>query len=183
MSRLTLPTVETATGSTREMFNALEKGLGMVPNMALAMSTAPVVLQSWLQFNGAISAGRLPGPIREQIALLTAELNGCSYCLSAHTALGGAVGLTADEIDGARDGASSDPRTAAALSFTRSVVEQRGGVAASELDQLRDAGFDDGEIVEIVGAIALNLFTNVFNRTFDVDIDFPRVEPRTYATG
>ncbi|MAY75345.1 MAG: peroxidase [Phycisphaerae bacterium] len=182
MSRLPIQSVETASGPTKEMFDALQKGLGMVPNMARVMGNSPATLRSWLQFNSALGGAELAAPIREQIALLTAEINGCSYCLSAHTALGKMAGLAPNEIDAARDGESADPRTQAALTFARRVLESRGGVDASEVERVRSAGFSDREVAEIVAAVALNLFTNIFNRAFDVEIDFPLVEPKACVT-
>ncbi len=182
MSRLPIQSVESATGSNKDIFAALQKGLGMVPNMAKVMANSPAVLQSWAQFNGALGTAKLSPQIREQIALLTAEANACTYCLSAHSALGKMVGLSQAQIDGARNRESSDPRTAAALKFARSVIDLRGGVGVSDISAVRAAGFSDAEIAEIVGAVALNVFTNFFNRAFDVDVDFPRVEAHEHAS-
>ncbi len=181
MSRLPIQTVESATGSNKEIFAALQKGIGMVPNMAKVMANSPAVLHSWVQFNGALGAATLSAQIREQIALLTAESNVCTYCLSAHSALGKKVGLDQAQIDGARHGESTDPRTRAALTFAQAVIDRRGGIGEGEIKAVRAAGFDDAEIAEIVAAVALNFFTNLFNRAFDVDVDFPRVEAHNHA--
>lgn len=178
MTRIEIQSVETSTGPAKELLTAIGKGLGMVPNMAGAMANSPAVLSSWVQFNSSLSGGVLPASIREGIALLAAETNECAYCLSAHTALGRMAGLSADQIEAARDGQGTDAASSAALGFARRVLETRGGVEASDVDRVRAAGFTDTEITEIVGAVALNLFTNTFNRAFDVAIDFPRVEPR-----
>jgi uncharacterized peroxidase-related enzyme len=181
MARLPIQSVESATGTTKDIFAALQKGLGVVPNMARVMANSPVVLQAFAQFNGALSAAELSGQIREQIALLTAEANACTYCLSAHTALGRMVGLNQGQIDGARHGESADPRTRAALAFARAVIDRRGGVGEGDVKAVRAAGFTDAEVAEIVAAVALNVFTNFFNRAFDVDVDFPRVEAHQHA--
>ncbi len=181
MSRLPIQNVESATGSNKDIFAALQKGLGMVPNMAKVMANSPAVLQSWVQFNGTLGAAKLSAQIREQIALLTAENNACTYCLSAHSALGKMVGLNQAQIDGARHLRSSDPRTLAALTFAQAVIDRRGGVDESDIKAVRAAGFSNAEIAEIVAAVALNFFTNFFNRAFDVDVDFPRVEAHSHA--
>jgi alkylhydroperoxidase family enzyme len=91
------------------------------------------------------------------------------------------VGLNQAQIDGARHLESSDPRTLAALTFAQSVIDRRGGVGESDIKAVRTAGFSDAEIAEIVAAVALNFFTNFFNRAFDVDVDFPRVEAHNHA--
>ena len=181
MARLPIQNVESATGSNKDIFAALQKGLGMVPNMTKVMANSPAVLQAFAQFNGALGTAKLSGQIREQIALLTAEHNSCTYCLSAHTALGKMVGLNQSQIDGARHRESSDPRTLAALTFAQAVIDQKGGIADSDFQAVRSAGFSDAEIAEIVAAVALNVFTNFFNRAFNVDVDFPRVEAHNHA--
>lgn len=181
MARLPIQSVESATGSTKATFAALQKGLGMVPNMARTMANSPAVLQAWVQFNGAMSSATLSAQIREQIALLTAQTNACTYCLSAHSALAKVAGLNQAQIDSARALESSDPRTFAALKFAKAVLDQRGGVVESDLKAVRGAGFSDAEIAEIVATVALNVFTNFFNRAFDVDVDFPLVEAHALA--
>jgi len=94
MSRIPLVSDQDATGSVKEIFGALNKGLGLVPNMTRAMANSPAVLQAFAQFNSAMGASKLPGALREQIAVLTAESNACAYCLSAHSALGKLAGLS-----------------------------------------------------------------------------------------
>ncbi len=135
------------------------------------MGNSPAVLQAFAQFNGAMGTAKLNAKVREQIALLTAENNACTYCLSAHTALGKMAGLTQDQMNGARHGESGDPKTLAALTFAQAVIDSRGGVSDRDVQTVRSAGHSDAEIAEIVGAVALNVFTNLFNRAFAVDVD------------
>lgn len=181
MARLPIQNPQTATGSNKEIFDFLQKHLGIVPNMTRVMGNSPAVLQAFAQFNGAMGASKLSAKIRESIALLTAEINACTYCLSAHTALGKVAGLSQNQIDGARHGESGDPRTLAALTFAQAVLTGRGGVSDRDFQAVRQAGYSDEEIAEIVGAVALNVFTNYFNRAFAVDVDFPRVEAHNHA--
>jgi len=181
MARLPIQSVESAEGGNKDVFAALQKMLGTVPNMARVMANSPTVLQSWAQFNGTLSKAKLSAKIREQIALLTAESNACTYCLSVHSALSKMVGLSQAQIDAARQHESEDPRTAAALTFAQAVIDARGGIGESDVKAVRAAGFSDGEIAEIVATVALNVFTNFFNRAFDVDVDFPRVEAHAQA--
>lgn len=104
-----------------------------------------------------------------------ANANRCEYCLAAHTVLGQNAGATAAEMAAAQVGRSNDPRTAAALAFVLKVVAQRAQVDDADVAGLRAAGFDDGQIVEIMAHVALNLFTNYINVALDVPVDFPRV--------
>jgi uncharacterized peroxidase-related enzyme len=109
-----------------------------------------------------------------------ADRNACNYCLAVHTALCRKAGASAEEIAAAQSGRSSDPRTAAALTFALKVVETRAQVSADDVASLRKVGFDDEQIVEIMAHVALNLFTNYVNVAFDGPVDFPTVIP-TYA--
>ncbi len=113
--------------------------------------------------------------MREQIALVVAQSNGCQYCLSAHSAVGKMLGLQAEEIADSREARSSDPKTQAILRLARMLVEHRGNVHDTDLLQIRSARVSDGEIAEVVANVAQNMLTNYFNHVAETEIDFPRV--------
>jgi uncharacterized peroxidase-related enzyme len=175
MTRLQLVDPSTATGKAKDLLDAVKGKLGLVPNMTKVMATSPAVLEAYLGFSGALSGGLLDAKTREQLALLTAQQNHCDYCLSAHTAIGKMVGLNHEQIVASREGHGSNHKTTAALTFAKRVLETKGQVIAADLAAVREAGFSDGEIAEIIAHVALNVFTNYFNVATDVDIDFPKV--------
>ena len=175
MSRLQTIDPSNATGKAKQLLDAVKAKLGMVPNMTRVMATSPAVLESYLSFSGALAGGLLDARTREKLALLTAQENGCDYCLSAHTAIGKMVGLKDEEIVDSRRGNGHNPRATAALTFARHVLEAKAQISEAELAEVRSAGFSDGEIAEIIAHVALNVFTNYFNIATDVDIDFPKV--------
>lgn len=175
MPRLNTIDPATATGEARTLLEGVQKSLGMAPNIARTMANSPAALNGYLSFSGALAKGRLPHRLREQIALVVGETNGCDYCLSAHSAVGKMAGLSEEEISRSRRGESSDARTQAALVFARKLVEDRGWVSDEDLGTVRSAGYDEGEIAEIVANVALNIFTNYFNHVADTEVDFPRV--------
>ena len=86
------------------------------------------------------------------------------------------AGLTAEQIQDSRRGTAVDPKTDALLQFARRVVDARGRISDSDLDAVREAGFDDGAIAEVVANVGLNVFTNYFNNVAETDIDFPKAE-------
>ena len=174
MSRITQIAPETATGKAKTLLDAVKSKLGLVPNMTRAMANAPAVLDGYLQLSGALSHGSLSAKQREQLALAISQANGCDYCVSAHSTVGRMVGLTADQIRDARLGTAVDPKADALIRFARKVLETRGRVSDSDLEDVREAGFDDGAIAEVVGHVALNVFTNYFNELAETDIDFPK---------
>ncbi|MDX2149033.1 MAG: carboxymuconolactone decarboxylase family protein [Planctomycetota bacterium] len=178
MGRLPLQNPTTATGNVKAIFDGLQKALGVVPNMTRAMATSPSVLQGYAQFSGALAGGSLAPGLREQIAILTAEENSCSYCLSAHSVIGAKVGLSQNRISGARHGEGGDARSTAGLKFARAVLTSKGGVSDADFQAVRAAGFSDAEVAEIIAHVALNVLTNYFNRAAAVEIDFPVVRAK-----
>jgi len=159
-----------------ELLAGVKKALGVTPNMMTTMAQSPAVLESYLSFSGALAKGSLGGKLGEQIALAVAGANGCGYCASAHTLLGSKHGVPEDELQRNLRGEASDDRTQAAIDFARTLVIKRGWAADADLTQIRNAGFTEGQIAEIVAHVALNTFTNYFNHVADPDIDFPKVE-------
>ena len=178
MARLTIVDPEHATGETKELFDSVKASMGAIPNLTKPLASSPAALRGYLELSSALAGGSLGPALRERIALGTAEYNACTYCLSAHTFLAKNVAkLDQQEIDAARRLESDDEHVAAGLRFTRAVLELRGQVSDEELEQVRAAGYSDGEVAEIVANVALNTLTNYFNRLADPDIEFPRVEP------
>ncbi|MET0348713.1 MAG: carboxymuconolactone decarboxylase family protein, partial [Rhizobacter sp.] len=153
----------------------IQRAFGATPNMFRAVAHSPAALASMWGSFGALSTGTLGAAIGERIAIAVANRNACDYCLAAHTAIGGQAGVAATELASARDGVSTDPKAEAAMRFALRLVEQRGQVTDADFAAIRAAGFDDGQIVEVVAHVALNLFTNYVNIAFDVPVDFPAV--------
>jgi len=167
---------EQASPDARPVFTQVRKAVDMVPNLHRTLAHAPAALRAYVSMAGALAGGILPPPLREQIAVATAAANSCAYCASAHTALGKLAGLEAGELASNLHGEATDPRAAAALTFARRLVETRGDVTEADFGALRDAGFGDAEIVEIIAHVGLNTFTNLFNVAVGTEIDFPVVQ-------
>lgn len=183
MSRIPTPaTIADAPAKSQPLLEAVHKQFGTVPNMFRLISTSPQALEGYLGLFGALGKGELPAATRERIALAVAEVNGCSYCLSAHTYFGKNLARLDDaEVTANRSGASNDPKADAAVRFAAKVANARGHVAEQDLAAVKLAGYNDAQIVEIVLHVALNTWTNYFNEVFKTDIDFPVVEARAAA--
>jgi uncharacterized peroxidase-related enzyme len=182
MPRLAQIEPETATGAAAKLLNQVQQTLGVTPNMTKVMANSPALLQGYLALGAALGGGVIPGSVRERLAVATAEVNGCEYCLSAHTYIGANIAkVDADELDRARSAESSDPHTAALLALSDTILRNRGDVDDATIAAARAAGVTDAEIGEAVGHIALNVLTNYFNVLSQVDNDWPVVEPRTLA--
>lgn len=175
MARLPIVSPEESTGKAKELLAAVKQKLGLVPNMTRVMANSPAVLQAYINFSGALDGSSLNAKIRQSLALESAEANQCEYCLSAHTAIGKMVGLSEAEILDSRNAQAKDTRTAAALHFSRELIEKRGAVSQANVDAARKGGLTDGEIAEVVAVSVLNIFTNYFNTALQVDVDFPKI--------
>src|SRR5262249_47910912 len=128
----------------------------------------------YLGFIGALGHGVLPAKVREQLALNVGEANHCDYCVSAHSLLGKRAGLTDQDVLDSRRGESADPKADVLLRFARTVVAKRGFVEDADIAAVRDAGYGDAEIAEVVAHVGLNVFTNYFNNVAGTTIDFPK---------
>ncbi len=155
---------------------AVKAKIGMIPTLFTTFANAPAVLKGYLAFSEALTQGRLTPPQRESLALAVGQANGCQYCLSAHTLMGKGAGLNSTAIRDARSGHSEDPMIDALVKLAVSIVLQRGKLEDSQLAEARNAGLDDGLIIEVIAHVALNTLTNYTNNIADTDIDFPVVE-------
>jgi uncharacterized peroxidase-related enzyme len=169
------PVRRNGNSKTRGMLEAVEKKMGMVPNIVATMAQSPAVARAYLEGTSALSTGLLSAPLREQISLAVSEFDQCEYCLSAHSFLGSKAGLSESDLLDARHGTASDEKTNAALAFARKIVENRGHVSDEDVEEVRRAGYDDGEIVEIVANVCMTIFTNYFNHVAGTEVDFPQV--------
>lgn len=177
MNRITQLDPAQATGKTKQLFDGVQAKLGVVPNLFRVFGNSPAALEGYLNFSGALAGGVLSAKVREQIALAVAEINDCAYCRSAHTFIGGKVGLTELEIADARRVAATDEHTAAILNLARSIVVQRGELSENEFKAARAASLTDAEIIETTANVGLNILTNYVNHVAQTVVDFPEVKP------
>ena len=176
MSRLPIPAREDAPEASKPILDAVNKQLGVVPNMFRLFAASPAALTGLTSLSGAV-AKTLDLKTRERIALAVAQVNGCNYCLSAHTYLGlNLAKITSEEVELNRKGASGDQKADAAVRFALKVTESRGHVSDEDLAAVRKAGYTDAQVIEIVSVVAENTFTNLINNVAQTEIDFPVVQ-------
>ena len=171
MSRINMVTEVTATSEQNELFDAINGQMGMVPNFLKVLANSPAALKAFLGLHSISSEGSLEG----RIALALAEQNACEYCVSAHSAIGRKAGLNSAEIDANRAGTSQDAKAAVAVKFAKSLAESNGDVTSTELLEVRNAGYSEADIVEIITHVGLNTLSNIIGKASRVEIDFPKV--------
>ncbi len=176
MKRLQALNPETTTGKSKELFNGVQSKLGMVPNMMRTMGNSSAVLEGYLNLSGALAKASIGAKMGELIALTVSQENNCDYCLSAHTFIGeNLVKIDSASLQSARTAQNSDKKAQEGLVFAKKLVTTQGRVSDEDVQLVKDAGYTEGEIGEIIAHVALNVFTNYFNNTANTVIDFPVV--------
>ncbi|WP_371366748.1 carboxymuconolactone decarboxylase family protein [Pseudomonas sp. QL9] len=171
MSRITHLSLEQAPEASRPLLEAVKKGLGRVPNAIATLAHSPAALGGYLALTQALQKSSLSAAESEVVALAASQVNGCDYCLAAHSLFASKVGLTGQDIRNARDG-----RLNAVAVLARQITENRGLIADGYLQAARDAGLSDAKIVDIVAQVAALTLTNYLNNLAKTDLDFPAVE-------
>jgi uncharacterized peroxidase-related enzyme len=177
MSRIpAFASIEASPAAAQPLLAAVKKQLGSVPNLFRVVAHSPAALEGYLGLNAALGKGTLAAATRERIALAVAEVNGCGYCLAAHSYIARNLAkLDETEIAANRAGGSSDAKAAAAVRFAVRLVETRGHATDADVAAVRNAGYDEAQILEIVLHVALNTLTNYVNEVARTEIDFPAV--------
>lgn len=164
-------------GDSKPTLDAFTKNVGFTPNMISTFAQSPIAFNSWAALFGSL-AKALDVKTRDGIGLAVSEVNGCNYCLAVHSFTAEHMArLSGDEIILARKGHASDPKRDAAIHFAHKVIETRGKVGDADLKAVRDAGYTDANVMEIVALVAMYSLTNFFNNVFDPEKDFPTVTP------
>jgi len=176
MSRIMVIDNDNANPEQKELLDAIQSQLGMVPNFLKVVANSPAALRAFLGLHSIASEGSLEAPTRERIALALAEQNACQYCVSAHSAMGRKAGLNEAEIEANRAGTSQDIKAAAAVKFAAALSEHKGQVTTAEILEVRNAGYSESDIVEIITHVGLNLLSNIIGKASQIEIDFPKVE-------
>ena len=177
MTRIEVLHPDKASGKSKELFDAVQKKLGMIPNLMKTMGHAPALLEGYLNFNTTLESGVLDPQLRELIAVTVGEHNGCQYCVSAHSMMGEKLAKIAPEmIIAARSKKATTHKFDGALTFVHELLTHKGAVSDTALANVKENGYSEEEVMEIIGHVALNTLTNYFNNTCKTAIDFPKVE-------
>jgi len=175
MSRLSVPNLDSATGATAEVYGQIKKAIGNVPNTFAAIGAhGPDALKAILLADSVLATGSLSKRDQETIKLVISSVAGCDYCVAAHSLLGKLAGLKPDEVKRIRDRQpTGDEKRDALIRFVRKLAATSGTVSNAEFAAIKAAGYGDTQLVDISLAFATTVFTNVFNRINDTEIDFP----------
>jgi uncharacterized peroxidase-related enzyme len=177
MSRLSVPNLESDTGASGQVYTQIKKAIGSVPNTFAAIAAhGPAALKSVLAADTVLASGTLTKRDQEVIKLVVSGAAGCDYCVAAHSYLAKLAGVKPDALKQIRDSQpTGDAKRDALVGFVRKLAQSSGTVNDEDFAAIKAAGYSDAQLVEISLAFATTVFTNVFNRINDTEIDFPAV--------
>lgn len=173
MPRLNVVAVHQANGRVRDLFDGLKKAIGAVPNIYQGVANSPAALDVLLGMGAKLREGALTGAETEAIKLVVAQTYGCNYCLAAHTMVGQKAGLSEADTIAIRRGTIADPGVSALVRFVQNAIQPAGRVSDENLQAMRSAGFSDAQITETLMVLAQTVFTTLFNRVNQTELDFP----------
>ena len=161
MSLFEVHTVETAPEASQPLLRDLKSAMGMIPNLAAAMSESPELLRGFLTIREIFYGGSFtPGEV-QVLALTNAFENGCGYCLAFHSGRALKEGISQGAVDALRAGRSPhEPRLGALSEFSRALVKHRGHVGGDDLQRFMAAGYSKGQALEVVLGIAVSILPN-----------------------
>lgn len=174
MSRLT-PLPPETTPELKPYFDFFLSTLGFTPNSVLTMQRKPKLVQAFAQLNAAVMdpAGEVDLGFRRLVGHVASKAAGCLYC-QAHTLLGAQnFGVTPEKLADVWNYATSplySMRERIALDFSLAAAAQPNAVTDEQFAQLR-LHWSDGEIVELLGVVAMFGFLNRWNDTMATPLE------------
>lgn len=174
--KFNVPTREEVSPANQEIFDSLQKGLGFVPNIFATYAYSENALKNYLDFSNAKSS--LKTKEKEAVNLAVSEVNQCQYCLSAHTAIAGMNGYTAEQILELRSGqASFDSKLDALASLAKNITENRGATSPEVLETFFAQGWTKENLIDTISLVGDKTITNYLHKTTQVPVDFPAAQP------
>lgn len=161
--RFTQHTPDTAVGKAADLLGDIVDRTGSAGPMVRTMAGSPSVLGGYLELSRAMKRSKLDRAVAELISLAVQARLGCALCLEAHTRAALAAGVDPTDIALAKQGTASDPATAAMVDFGRRVHAEPASITAGDVDRLRELGYADRDLLDVVGLVALNVLTGTFN--------------------
>jgi uncharacterized peroxidase-related enzyme len=172
MSHINVPTRDDVSPANQALFDGMKKSLGMVPNLYATLAHSENALASYLALQNAKSS--ITGKAREVINLVVSQVNGCEYCLAAHTVIGKMSGFTNAQVLEIRGGSASfDPKLDALARLTKAVVVQRGKIDDATLEAFFAAGWTKENLVDVIVTVGDKTITNYLHSVTKVPVDFP----------
>ncbi len=172
MADFTVHTIETA-GESRPQLEQSRKSLGFVPNLYAVMAESPALLDAHRSLTEIFGSQTDLSPTEQQIIAMTNNrLNGCDYCMAAHTTIMQAAGVPEDVITALRNGTPiADPKLEALRTYAEKVNVNRGWTDESDIEELLAAGYTKRTVLEVILGTAFKVLSNYTNHVARTPLD------------
>lgn len=172
MNTFNVPTRDSVSATNQAIFDQLKGQLGFVPNLYATLAHSENALGSYLALQSAKSS--IQGKAREVVNLVVSQVNGCAYCLAAHTAIGGMVGFKPEQILDIRRGAAPwENKLDALAKLVKNIASERGHADPARLQAFFDAGWTQENLVDVIVTVGDKTITNYLHAATQVPVDFP----------
>ena len=169
-----VPTREKISENNLPTFDAIQKGLGFVPNLFATLALSDNGLKRYISFQNDKSS--LNNKEKEVVNLAVSEVNNCKYCKAAHTAIGKMNGFTDEQALELRSGkASFDKKFDALAKLAKNITSTRGHIDQSILENYFSAGYNQGNLIDVIIQVGEKTITNYLHSITLIPIDFPEV--------
>lgn len=171
MPRFPLHTAKTAPDA-EDLIAEAKRTFGFLPNLLATMAEAPPLLEGYMTLAAIFDKSDLSPTERQIVLMVNNRLNGCAYCMSAHTGISRAQGVPDDVIQALRDGTElTDPKLESLRTFAVKINQSRGWPEQSDIDALLDAGYTNRTILEVILGTALKVMSNYTNHIARTPLD------------
>ena len=174
--QIQVPTINQVDTKSQAIFGQLKKALGKVPNLYATIGYSSTALEAFLNYSNAIGKGTFNKKEIEAIKLAVAQVNGCEYCLAAHTAIAKMNGFSESETFDLRSATSSNPHLQILTQLAKEISENKGRASQSALDNFFAQGFDEAALIDLIAVVTDITFTNYTHILTQVPVDFPKAK-------
>lgn len=172
MTTFTTHTFESAPEAAQPLLNAAKGAFGFVPNLLGTMAEAPALLEGYMALAGIFDKANLTETERQIILMTNNRLNGCQYCMAAHTSISQGAGVPADVIQSLRTNTPiADPKLEALRVFATVINETRGWPEQSDVEAFLEAGYTRQNVLEVILGTALKVMSNYTNHIAATELD------------
>ena len=172
MTTFTTHTIESAPESSKPFLQGAKNAYSFVPNLLGTMAEAPALLEGYMALAGIFDKTNLSETERQIILMTNNRLNGCVYCMAAHTSISQMAGVQPDVIEALRNNTPiADPKLEALRTFSAVINESRGWPTEAQVNAFLDAGYTQQNILEVIVGTSLKVMSNYTNHIAETTVD------------
>jgi uncharacterized peroxidase-related enzyme len=170
-TQFSVPTRDEVSPANQAIFDNLQKALGFVPNLYATIGYSANGLGRFLAYQNAKTT--ISNKEKEAVNLIVSQINGCTYCLSAHTVIGKMNGFTDEQIIEIRKGGTADPKLNALVQLAAEITKTKGHAAPELVDAFYAQGYTNENLVDLILQISDKTAMNYLHNLTPVPVDFP----------